>query len=153
MYKPKHKLSVDQAMVGYHGRLGIKQYIKNKLMPWGIKIWCCVEAQSGYILNFRVYTGKTDYSPGHGLRYHVVMSMVEPYLDKHHEVYFDNFFSSPKLAEDLLERKTYSCSTIRPHRKGWPLPTSQQKRGDTKMKQKGLMVATQLTDKRQVNVL
>uniref|UniRef100_A0A2C9K0R4 PiggyBac transposable element-derived protein domain-containing protein n=1 Tax=Biomphalaria glabrata TaxID=6526 RepID=A0A2C9K0R4_BIOGL len=57
------------------------------------------------------------------------------------------------LAEDLLERKTYSCATIGAHRKGWPLPKSKQKKGDLKMRQKGLIVATQWTDKRQVNIL
>ncbi|KAK6980316.1 piggyBac transposable element-derived protein 4 [Biomphalaria glabrata] len=58
-----------------------------------------------------------------------------------------------QLAEDLLERKTYSCATIGAHRKGWPLPKSKQKKGDLKMRQKGLIVATQWTDKRQVNIL
>ncbi|KAK0065954.1 piggyBac transposable element-derived protein 4 [Biomphalaria pfeifferi] len=57
------------------------------------------------------------------------------------------------LAEDLLERKTYSCATIRAHRKGWPLPKSKQKKGVLKMRQKGLIVATQWTDKQQVNIL
>uniref|UniRef100_A0A2C9KGK8 PiggyBac transposable element-derived protein domain-containing protein n=1 Tax=Biomphalaria glabrata TaxID=6526 RepID=A0A2C9KGK8_BIOGL len=153
VYKPQRKLSVDEAMVGFRGRLAMKQYLKNKPTPWGIKIWCCAEASSGYVLNFRVYTGKSNYSSPNGLGYNVVMSMTEPYLDKYHEVYFDNFFSSLKLAEDLLERKTYSCATIRARRKGWPLPKSKQKKGDLKMRQKGLIVATQWTDKRQVNIL
>ncbi|GFO39554.1 PiggyBac transposable element-derived protein 4-like [Plakobranchus ocellatus] len=43
--------------------------------------------------------------------------------------------------------------TVRPNRKGWSFPSSKQKAGEIKMKKKGVMVAVQWTDKRQVNVL
>ena len=153
LYKPQRQLSVDEAMVGFRGRLGFKQYMKDKPTAWGLKIWCCAESKTGYILNFKVYTGKREVSSNNGLGYDVVMAMTEPFLDKRHEIYFDNFFSSPRLAEDLLARDTYCCATIRPNRKGWPMKKSKQKKGEFKMQQKGLLVACQWTDKRQVNML
>lgn len=103
-YKPHRQLSVDEAMVGFRGRLSFKQYLSNKPTPWGIKIWCCVEAKLVYILNFQVYTGK-KITTDHGLGYNVVMNMLEPYLDRCHEVFFDNFFSSPKLARTSYSAK------------------------------------------------
>ncbi|GFO16034.1 PiggyBac transposable element-derived protein 4-like [Plakobranchus ocellatus] len=81
------------------------------------------------------------------------MSMVQPYLGNKHVVFFDNFFSSPRLALDLLRKDTYCCGTIRPNRKGWPYPKSKQRKGEAKMKLSGLIVATQWTDKRQINVI
>ena len=67
---------------------------------------------------------------------------------KNHAVFFDNFFSSVNLAEDLLAEKTTCYGTIRPNRKGWPLPNNKkQKPGEVKMKQKGQLVAVQWTDK------
>ena len=128
VYKPEQKLSVDESMIGYTGRPAFKQYIQNKPTPWGIKLWCIAETDTGYVLNFKFYTGKEDISPA-GQGYDVVMQMVQPYLDKCHHVYYDNFFSSVKLVEDLLASDTYSCGTIRPNRKGWPLSKCKQRKG------------------------
>ena len=97
VYKPKRQLSVDEAMVGYRGRIFMKQYMRNKPTSWGLKVWCCAEAKTGYVLNFRVYTGKRDYASGNGLGYDVVMSMSEPYLDKYHEFFLYNFFRRQNL--------------------------------------------------------
>jgi hypothetical protein len=36
-------------MVGFKGRSGIKQYIKNKPTKWGYKVWCI--ANEGYLLD------------------------------------------------------------------------------------------------------
>ncbi|GFS10706.1 PiggyBac transposable element-derived protein 4-like [Elysia marginata] len=142
-------------MVAFTGRISFKQYMKNKPTPWGFKIWCCAEAESGYLLNFQVYTGKNgNHQPTeHGQGHQVVTNMVQNHLGKNHAVFFDNFFSSVKLVEDLLKEKTTCCGTIRPNRKGWPLPSQKQKPGEVKMKQKGQLVAVQWTDKRQVNIL
>ncbi|KAK3764943.1 hypothetical protein RRG08_045745 [Elysia crispata] len=153
VYKPKQNLSVDEAMVAFTGRVSFKQYIKNKPTPWGFKVWCLAEAETGYLLNFQVYTGKTATQPEHGLGHQVVTSMMANHLEKNHAVHFDNFFTSVKLAEDLLKEKTTCCGTIRTNRKGWPLPSSKQKPGEVRMRQKGRMVAVQWTDKRQVNIL
>ncbi|GFN75967.1 PiggyBac transposable element-derived protein 4-like [Plakobranchus ocellatus] len=140
-------------MVGFTRRLSFKQYIKGKPTPWGIKIWCLAESETGYLLNFHVYIGKDEAASAHGQGYDVVMSMVQPYLGNKHVVFFDNFFSSPHLALDLLRKDTYCCGAIRPNRKGWPYPKSKQRKGEAKTKQSGLIVATQWTDKRQINVI
>ncbi|KAK6962850.1 piggyBac transposable element-derived protein 3 [Biomphalaria glabrata] len=154
LYKPGKKLSVDEAMIGFRGRLFFLQYIKNKPTAWGIKVWCLAEAETGYILDYNVYTGKDKAPMPDGLGHKVVMQLAEPYLDKGHEIFCDNFFSSIKLGEDLLDRKTYICSTIRPNRKGWPYEkVKKAPKGQCLMKQKGMLVATQWTDKRQVNLL
>ncbi|GFO33877.1 PiggyBac transposable element-derived protein 4-like [Plakobranchus ocellatus] len=133
-------------MVAFTGRVSFKQYIKNKPTPWGFKIWCLAEAESGYLLNFQVYTGKTTTKPQHGLGHQVVTSMMANHLGKKNSVHFDNFFSSVKLCEDLKE-KTTCYGTIRPNRKGWLMPNTKQKPGEVRM------VAVQWTDKRQVNIL
>ena len=156
VYKPMQKISVDEAMIAFTGQISFRQYIKNKPTPWGFKVWCCAEASTGYLLNFQVYTGKHNDTAhqGQGLGSRVVQNMIQGHLGKNHKVYFDNFFSTVGLAQDLLRNNTYCCSTIRPNRKEWPLPKdTKQKAGEVKMKQKGNLVAVQWTDKRQVNVL
>ena len=48
------------------------------------------------------------------------MKLVQPFLDKGHTVYMDNFYTSPELFHDLLERNTSASGTVRQNRKHFP---------------------------------
>jgi len=37
-----------------------------------------------------------------------------------HKLFMDNFFSTPRLFDDLLRRKIHSCETVWPNRKDMP---------------------------------
>lgn len=37
-----------------------------------------------------------------------------------HKLFFDNFFTSLDLMEELLQNKVYACRTVRANRKGLP---------------------------------
>ena len=64
-----------------------------------IKVWVCADAKTAYIMRFSIYTGKAN-DIGKGLAYCVVMNLLQDYLGKHYKVYFDNFYTSPKLVAD-----------------------------------------------------
>lgn len=84
----------------------------------------CADSVNGYILTSDVYCGaNASQSEGHpkGLAYSVVMKLVQPFLDKGHTVYMDNFYSSPELFLDLLVRKTTAVGTVRQNRKHFPV--------------------------------
>lgn len=151
-YYPGTALSFDEAMVPFTGRLYFKQYIKGKPNPWGVKVWCCADPSSGYLCNFRFYTGKEDYPPEKGLGHHVVWSLGQRFLDRNHHFYFDNFFSSIQLSYDLLQRSTYSCGTIRTNRKHWPVEFRKivLANGEVRFRQSGNLLATVWKDKRQI---
>ena len=46
--------------------------------------------------------------------------MTEKLRDKNYHVYFDNYFTSIPLLEELLRRGTFGCGTMRSNRKGLP---------------------------------
>ncbi|KAK2710883.1 hypothetical protein QYM36_012153 [Artemia franciscana] len=50
-------LSCDEQMVPFTGNLDIKQYIRGKPCPWGIKIFVLCNAD-GRVLSFEIYQGK-----------------------------------------------------------------------------------------------
>ena len=155
LYLPGRNISFDEAMVQYTGRLYFKQYIRGKPTPWGVKVWCAADPRTGYLLDFFLYTGKGKLGPN-GLGYDVITTLGDRFNNRGHHFFFDNFFSSVKLAKDLLQQGTYSCSTIRPSRKGWPKDLSKKKKepkGTTKMRQSGNLLATLWVDKRPVTVL
>jgi len=66
----------------------------------------------------------------------------------------DNFFSSPDLHDDLVQKKMFYCGTVRPHRKGMPKdlkPKSLRlKRGDIRVRTGGDLTAVVWKDKRDV---
>ena len=41
-----------------------------------------------------------------------VMKMARPFFKKHRHIFFDDFFTSTKLMEDLLAQDTYACGTV-----------------------------------------
>jgi Transposase IS4 len=49
--------SIDENMVKFKGRNAMKQYMKNKPIKWGFKMWarCC--SKTGYLFQFDYYTG------------------------------------------------------------------------------------------------
>ena len=42
------------------------------------------------------------------------------FLDKGHQVYFDNYCNSPELIKKLLQRKTHGCGRVRQDHQGLP---------------------------------
>ena len=56
-HQPSQQISVDEAMVRYKGRSSLKQYLPNKPIKRGFKIWCLCDANGGYLQAFQIYTG------------------------------------------------------------------------------------------------
>lgn len=112
-YDPPCNQTVDEAMVAFRGRLGFKQYLPGKPTKFGIKVWMRASSASGYCHEFQVYTGKDARGvPEAGLGSRVVMDLCAKILGKNHVIYMDNYFSSPKLFQNLLEHSTYACGTV-----------------------------------------
>ena len=120
-YAPNKHIAIDEGMIAFNGRLSFWQYMPAKPTKYGIKVWMAVDWKNGCVIYYDVYLGSEE---GvwriHGLGYDVVMKMIQPYMNKNHHVYFDNFFSSPVLLEHLELQQTYACSTVRCNRKGLP---------------------------------
>ena len=78
------------------------------------------EANSGYIVEFHVYTGKNNACISNASNpldqecsktTKIVLGLLEStnLLDKGHHVYMDNYYSSPELFSELYFRQTYAC--------------------------------------------
>ena len=50
----------------------------------------------------------------------VVKDLTEHIRGKNYHLYFDNFFSSPRLLAELLDYKIYCIGTVVPNRKDFP---------------------------------
>lgn len=92
VYNPHMEVSIDEAMVGFSGRLGFKQYVPLKPTKRGIKVWVRADPSNGYMNVFQVYTGKHEGAVETNLRGRVLMDLMEPILIMGHHVYCDSFF-------------------------------------------------------------
>ena len=120
MYQPHCEVSVDEAMIKFQGRSSLKQYMLLKPVKRGIEVWVLADSHNGYFQKFEVYSGKKGDSPEKALGAKVVKSLTSELHRKHHHVFFDNYFTSVSLLEDLLEDGVYACGTARKDCKGFP---------------------------------
>jgi len=90
-------------MVKSKHRSGIRQYARNKLTKWEIKIWVLADSASGYTYDFDVYTGGSnadEEQSQHGLGYGIVMKLAQSLFNQGYHMYFDNFYTSPQLVKN-----------------------------------------------------
>ena len=120
VYNPHRDVAVDEAMIKFQGRYSLKQYMPLKPTKRGIKVWVAADSTNGYFSRFEIYTGKKGNSTEHGLGARVVKTLTSELKGKHHHVYFDNYFTSLGLLEDLEQDQIYACGTARKDRKGFP---------------------------------
>ena len=83
-------------------RSGIQQYLKDKPIKWGIKLWVLADSANGYAVDFNIYIGRdaTREISRFGLGYAVVMDHL-----------FDNFFMSKHLFKHLLSHGVLATGT------------------------------------------
>ena len=155
-YSPNKHIAMDEGMIAFKGRLSFRQYMLAKLTKYGIKVWMAVDSKNGYIISYDVYPGSEEgVQRIHGLGNDVVMKMIQPYMNKNHHVYYDNFFSSLVLLEHLELQQTYACSTVRCNCKGLLACASNKltRPGQLVQAQKGNIVFTKWHDNRDVAFL
>ena len=111
-------------------RCPFTQYMPNKPGKFGIKFWMLADAEKPYIMNVRPYLGKNfdDERGGVQLGEHVVLKLMEPFIDKGYNVTTDNFFTSLRLAKQLGRKKTTLVGTMRGNRKEMPPSFTAKKR-------------------------
>ncbi|KAK9722216.1 Transposase IS4 [Popillia japonica] len=111
--------SVDESMVPYFGKHGTKQFIKGKPIRYGYKFWCG-GTSTGYLAWLEPYQGAGTLLgsyDGIGLGYSVVMTYADLLpKDFPYEIYFDHFFTSIHLLEDLYQQNIRATGTIRSNR-------------------------------------
>lgn len=60
LYTPSDTVTLDEQLLGFHGRCGFKVFIKSKPDKYGLKLLMLNDSRSWYMINAEVYTGKAD---------------------------------------------------------------------------------------------
>lgn len=156
---PEQKVTIDESLLLYKGRLGWIQYIPLKRARFGIKTYLLCESKSGYIWNFIIYTGKNtllDREFQHlPVSSQVVMTLMRPLLNKGYCLTMDNFYNSPQLADLLISKQTDVYGTLRATRKEVPKELKNKKlnKGEIIAYQRGKVTVLKWKDKKDVALI
>ena len=121
VYQPGKCLSVDESLVLFKGRLHFKQYIMTERARFGNKLYE-LTTSNRITLDLLVYCGKgifynDDEHSDMPTTERIPVVLMEPFLNKGHILFTDNYYTSPSLATHLLENLTHLCGTVRSNRK------------------------------------
>lgn len=118
-YSPTRKQSIDESMIKFKGRSSLKQYMPQKAIPRGYKVWVRAD-EHGFTCEFQIYTGKINGKSETSLGARVVKTLSSDLANQNYEIYFDNYFSSVDLMLSLKNKNINACGTIRRDRKFLP---------------------------------
>ena len=158
-YIPGKNISIDESLMGWKGNLSWVQYIPAKRKRFGIKFFELCESDTGYIWNFCIYTGKDtlfmEKYKDLPVSSRIVMSLMDPLLGKGYCLYTDNFYTSPTLADMLVDNETDTVGTVRLNRKDVPafIKQAKIKGGERVAAFRNKSVVLKWKDKRDVCVL
>lgn len=115
---PNQRIAADESMIKFKGRSSLKQYMPKKPIKRGYKMWMLAD-KSGYCLRFDLYTGKTD-AQEKCLGTRVINYLTSHLRGKDHILYFDNFFNSVPLMEELKRHNIHAVGTVNMSRRYLP---------------------------------
>ncbi|GFN90198.1 PiggyBac transposable element-derived protein 4 [Plakobranchus ocellatus] len=126
---PEQHNGVDEIIIPFKGSSQLKQYIRGKSYPWGIKLWRRAGAPV-ILYDFDVYQGSnTQKGPDSiGVGCDAVLRMASDIPSgMNYLVFADNFFTSLALMERLQQKGIKYIGTVRPNRlKGLDLKSEKQ---------------------------
>ena len=125
LFQPFENISIDERIVASrHKFSGIRQYIKDKPIRFGLKLWVLADTKTGYTYNFFVYLGKKRthiVNSAKGLAYSVVLELIPRLLNQGYRLFVDSFYTTYNLAHDLLKAGTYLIGSVRKNSTAMPL--------------------------------
>jgi len=112
---------VDEVIVKFKGRVISRQYIPKKRKCFGIKIYKLCD-ESGYTYDMTVYLGGDSHSATDDMTAtHTTVRHLTSRVERlGYKIFMDNFFSSPRLFDDLDRCKINSCRTVQTNSKDMP---------------------------------
>ncbi|XP_047120280.1 piggyBac transposable element-derived protein 4-like [Schistocerca piceifrons] len=153
---PSSNITVDEHLCVYRGRCSFKVYIPSKPGKYGIKIWCAVDCEHGYMTNLQMYTGRSGDMRELNQGKRVVLDLVRHLADSGMNITTDNFFTSYDLGQELLKMKLTLVGTLRSTRKEVPkgfLPSKTREECTTRFAYSGKTLLVSYVPKRNKAVL
>ena len=121
-FRPTENQTIDEGMVKCKARCSYIQYMKDKPIKRGLKLFLRNNSDTGYLQQFELYLGKrgTQAKSVHGIYFDIINRLTFRLRGKNHRVWFDNLYTSVPVALHLQRHSLQCCGTIRANRKYLP---------------------------------
>lgn len=165
-YTPGDFVAVDESTISFKGKVSFRVYNPQKPVKFGIKVFVLSDSSNGYIYDFIPYFGKEDLIADSPLlkTTQIVKLLTQSVIlkDPAHpttglHVYTDRYYTSPELANELLDMKCYMTGTVMTHRLGLPNNMKEKgkklQKGEILSERKDNLLILSWRDKRVVHML
>ena len=120
-FNPGQNLTVDEQLLPCKARCKFIQYMGNKPDKYGLKFWLLVDVEHKYLYNGFPYLGRdANRQATNSLSADVVLKLMNPLFGGGYNVICDNYFSSLKVSNSLMENKCSFVGTVRQNRRELP---------------------------------
>ncbi|XP_047103577.1 piggyBac transposable element-derived protein 4-like [Schistocerca piceifrons] len=153
---PSRNITVDEHLCVYRGRCSFKVYIPSKPGKYGIKIWCAVDCEHGYLTNLQMYTGRSGDVREVNQGKRVVLDLVCHLAGSGRNITTENVFTSYDLGQELLKMKLTLVGILRYTRKEVPkefLPSKTREQCTTRFAYSGKTLLVSYVPKTNKTVL
>lgn len=131
-------MCINESVVLFRGRIKFRQYLKNKRLKYGIKIFKLCSGDF-YIRHYKNYASK-ELIAEIAVFTKVVLELIKPYLHVGRVLFVDDWYTSVTLPHKLTEKKIHVQQhvfffTLHANRKGNPkfVTTKKLKKGELKL--------------------
>ncbi|KAH8025542.1 hypothetical protein HPB51_009482 [Rhipicephalus microplus] len=108
LFQPYRNMCVAERMVKSKGRSGIRQYMRDKGVKWGYKLWVLADSRTGYTVQFGVYIGKREApSSKQAQQIEVLKGHIEDEIKQHEKLI--------KQHQDEIERHKKKIRDLKEH--------------------------------------
>lgn len=117
-------ISIDEQIIPFDGRLVMKQFMKDKPIKWGLKVYILC-GKDGLPYDFFIYQGNTTELSElnvekFGFCASVVLHLADRLDSRGHKMFYDNYFSNYHVLEIMKMQGVHVAGTIRVNRFGKP---------------------------------
>jgi len=150
-------ITIDERIVKYTGRLIFRQYIRNKPIKLGIKVFLLSDSLNGYIYNWEVYCGAGQRLDNASLAHEVITRLVEGLHNRGHLVCFDSYYTNVPTVKYLATRGFGCLGMLRQNRKFIPQvikrPQEPLEPGEALFRRSGNLLCFIFKDKKEIRML
>lgn len=150
------QITIDEKMIKFTGKITFRQHMPKKPTRFGFKVFLLCDAASGYIYNWKFYTGKDYGAESKNTAYSVVTELVNGLEGRGHHLFCDSYFSYMETVQQTAAKSIGYTGTVNKARLFLPdeiKNPKKLKRGESVFRRNGNTMVCVYKDRKEIRVV